>query len=68
MNLVNFAYFANRQLLTNDDGPPNEKESPFIYGFAKAIRDQLGWETFVVIPSSQKSWYGLLSCCSFAVS
>ncbi|KAJ7786336.1 hypothetical protein B0H16DRAFT_1490110 [Mycena metata] len=44
-------------LLTNDDGPPNSKVSPYIFAFYQKMRD-LGWDVKVVIPSSQKSWIG----------
>ncbi|KAL5535574.1 hypothetical protein ACEPAF_3668 [Sanghuangporus sanghuang] len=41
----------------NDDGPPG-KDSPYIYGFAKHLATDLGWDVKVVIPSTQKSWIG----------
>lgn len=44
-----------RVLITNDDGPPGDS-SPFVYPFARALVEQLGWEVRVVVPSSQKSW------------
>ncbi|KAF9459924.1 survival protein sure-like phosphatase/nucleotidase [Collybia nuda] len=47
-----------RVLLTNDDGPPNPLESPYILGLYKVLTQQLGWDVKVVIPSSQKSWIG----------
>ena len=46
---------APRVLITNDDGPPGDS-SPFVYPFARALVEQLGWEVRVVVPSSQKSW------------
>jgi len=46
-----------RVLLTNDDGPPG-RESPYIYEFSHYLRDALGCDVKVVIPSSQKSWIG----------
>ncbi|KAJ4486162.1 survival protein sure-like phosphatase/nucleotidase [Lentinula aciculospora] len=45
-------------LLTNDDGPPDAKESPYIFGLYKHLTDSLGWDVKVVVPSSQKSWIG----------
>ncbi|KAF9076328.1 sure-like protein [Rhodocollybia butyracea] len=45
-------------LLTNDDGPPDSKESPYIFGLYKHLTEHLGWDVRVVIPSSQKSWIG----------
>lgn len=43
-------------LSRNDDGPPSDKESPFILSFVKALDDRLSWPAHVVIPASQKSW------------
>ncbi|KAJ3734879.1 survival protein sure-like phosphatase/nucleotidase [Lentinula guzmanii] len=45
-------------LLTNDDGPPDSKESPYIFGLYKHLTERLGWDVKVVVPSSQKSWIG----------
>ncbi|KAA1074233.1 hypothetical protein PGT21_004833 [Puccinia graminis f. sp. tritici] len=49
-------------LLTNDDGPCSEEESPFIYSFSELlIAEFLGSERSklkVVIPDSQASWIG----------
>ncbi|KAF9453796.1 sure-like protein [Macrolepiota fuliginosa MF-IS2] len=45
-------------LLTNDDGPPNSKESPYVLGLYRYLTEQLGWNVKVVLPSSQKSWIG----------
>ncbi|KZT52837.1 sure-like protein [Calocera cornea HHB12733] len=47
-----------RVLLTNDDGPPNPRESPYIFSFARALEKELGWDVKVVLPASQKSWIG----------
>ncbi|KZO90315.1 sure-like protein [Calocera viscosa TUFC12733] len=47
-----------RVLLTNDDGPPSPRESPYIFSFARALEKELGWEVKVVLPASQKSWIG----------
>ncbi|KAF5390262.1 hypothetical protein D9757_002918 [Collybiopsis confluens] len=47
-----------RILLTNDDGPPDSKESPYIFGLYNHLTENLGWDVKVVIPSSQKSWIG----------
>lgn len=54
--MASVAKRAPRVLITNDDGPPAPNSSPFIYPFAVALRDQLGWDVKVVIPSTQKSW------------
>ncbi|KAG9054148.1 hypothetical protein FS842_006080 [Serendipita sp. 407] len=45
-----------RVLITNDDGPPS-KDSPYVFGLYKALKE-LGWNVIVVLPSSQKSWIG----------
>ncbi|KAF9526441.1 survival protein sure-like phosphatase/nucleotidase [Crepidotus variabilis] len=45
-------------LLTNDDGPPNPKDSPFILGLYRHLTKKLGWDVKVVIPNAQKSWIG----------
>jgi hypothetical protein len=49
-------------LVTNDDGPCSEDESPFIYSFSELlIAEFLGSERSklkVVIPDSQASWIG----------
>ncbi|KDR85012.1 hypothetical protein GALMADRAFT_233573 [Galerina marginata CBS 339.88] len=47
-----------RVLLTNDDGPPDPKESPYILGLYRHLTQHLGWDVKVVLPSSQKSWIG----------
>ncbi|KAH6917360.1 cytoplasm protein [Coprinopsis sp. MPI-PUGE-AT-0042] len=44
-------------LLTNDDGPPNVKESPYVLGLYLTLK-ALDWNVKVVLPSSQKSWIG----------
>ncbi|KAJ7293600.1 sure-like protein [Mycena rebaudengoi] len=46
-------------LLTNDDGPPSPA-SPYIFRFY-ALLSSLGWDVKVIIPSTQKSWIGLLA-------
>ncbi|GAA6032834.1 hypothetical protein JCM8097_000819 [Rhodosporidiobolus ruineniae] len=49
-----------RILLVNDDGTPtpDNGHSPFVYGFARALVDQLGADLRVVLPTTQKSWLG----------
>ncbi|KAJ3508935.1 hypothetical protein NLJ89_g5483 [Agrocybe chaxingu] len=47
-----------RVLLTNDDGPPDNKESPYVLGLYKHLTCHLGWDVKVVLPSAQKSWIG----------
>ncbi|KAG5635098.1 hypothetical protein H0H81_012454 [Sphagnurus paluster] len=49
---------APRVLLTNDDGPPDHKESPYVLGLYRHLTEDLGWDVKVVLPSSQKSWIG----------
>ncbi|KAK0506101.1 survival protein sure-like phosphatase/nucleotidase [Armillaria luteobubalina] len=45
-------------LLTNDDGPPNLRDSPYVFGLYQHLTQILGWNVKVVLPSSQKSWIG----------
>ncbi|KAF8626537.1 hypothetical protein AX15_004840 [Amanita polypyramis BW_CC] len=45
-------------LLTNDDGPPNPHESPYVLGLYQHLTKDLGWNVRVVLPSTQKSWIG----------
>ncbi|KAF9270241.1 sure-like protein [Marasmius fiardii PR-910] len=45
-------------LLTNDDGPPDPSESPYVFGLYRYLSRNLGWNVKVVLPSSQKSWIG----------
>ncbi|KAF8898716.1 survival protein sure-like phosphatase/nucleotidase [Infundibulicybe gibba] len=45
-------------LLTNDDGPPDSAESPYVLGLYRYLTSVLGWNVKVVLPSSQKSWIG----------
>ncbi|PPR06888.1 hypothetical protein CVT24_011578 [Panaeolus cyanescens] len=33
-----------RVLLTNDDGPPDPKESPYVLGLYRHLTEQLGWD------------------------
>ncbi|PPQ88622.1 hypothetical protein CVT25_010197 [Psilocybe cyanescens] len=47
-----------RVLLTNDDGPPDLNESPYILGLYRHLTEHLGWDVKVVLPSAQKSWIG----------
>ncbi|ORX53952.1 sure-like protein [Hesseltinella vesiculosa] len=42
-------------LISNDDGPPNEQESPFVLPFIDHL-EQLGWDVKACLPDSQKSW------------
>ncbi|TFK77077.1 sure-like protein [Pluteus cervinus] len=50
--------FLPRVLLTNDDGPPDRKDSPYVFGLYLHLSQTLGWDVKVVLPSSQKSWIG----------
>ncbi|TFK30464.1 cytoplasm protein [Coprinopsis marcescibilis] len=45
-------------LLTNDDGPPDPRESPYVLGLYRQLTEVLGWNVKVVLPSAQKSWIG----------
>ncbi|KAL1933645.1 hypothetical protein VTP01DRAFT_7735 [Rhizomucor pusillus] len=42
-------------LISNDDGPPSQEESPFILPFLEHL-EGLGWDVKVCLPNSQKSW------------
>ncbi|KAI9300325.1 survival protein sure-like phosphatase/nucleotidase [Cunninghamella echinulata] len=42
-------------LICNDDGPPNQEESPFVLPFIEHL-EKLGWDVKVCLPDSQKSW------------
>ncbi|KAG2174101.1 hypothetical protein INT43_004121 [Umbelopsis isabellina] len=42
-------------LITNDDGPPSQDESPFVFTFIEYLLS-LGWEVSVCLPDTQKSW------------
>ncbi|CAO3631826.1 unnamed protein product [Cunninghamella blakesleeana] len=42
-------------LICNDDGPPNQEESPFILPFVEHL-EKSGWDVKVCLPDSQKSW------------
>lgn len=45
-------------LLTNDDGPPNCKVSPYIQVFYQAIKKYTDWKVSVAVPHTQRSWIG----------
>jgi len=47
---------AVRVLLTNDDGPPDIHESPYVLGLYQHLTRNLGWDVKVVLPNAQKSW------------
>ncbi|PGH17934.1 5'/3'-nucleotidase SurE [Helicocarpus griseus UAMH5409] len=44
-------------LVVNDDGPPSQKCSPYLYPFVKTLQDA-GHLVSVVIPDSSRSWIG----------
>ncbi|OJD11396.1 5'/3'-nucleotidase SurE [Emergomyces pasteurianus Ep9510] len=44
-------------LVVNDDGPPSQKCSPYLFPFVKAL-GKAGHLVSVVIPSSSRSWIG----------
>lgn len=48
--------------MTNDDGPPDQLISPFVFDFVQHLKNQLGWDVRVCLPSSQRSWSVLHSC------
>ncbi|ANB15871.1 Pby1p [Sugiyamaella lignohabitans] len=45
-------------LLTNDDGPPSQEESPYVQYLVEAIQKYTNWDLSIAVPSSQKSWIG----------
>lgn len=45
-------------LLTNDDGPPNAKVSPYVEQFVESIRALTDWDLSIVVPHVQRSWIG----------
>ncbi|EKM83862.1 hypothetical protein AGABI1DRAFT_110465 [Agaricus bisporus var. burnettii JB137-S8] len=45
-------------LLTNDDGPPDPLQSPYVLGLYRHLTEQLGWNVKVVLPCNRKSWIG----------
>ncbi|XWW98804.1 hypothetical protein V2A60_006807 [Cordyceps javanica] len=44
-------------LVTNDDGPPSTKASPYIHAFVKHLK-AAGHEVSVCLPNTQRSWIG----------
>ncbi|KAI9930700.1 hypothetical protein ASPWEDRAFT_39587 [Aspergillus wentii DTO 134E9] len=44
-------------LVTNDDGPPCPKSSPFVHSLVKAFQSA-GHTVSVILPSEQRSWIG----------
>eukprot|EP00160_Parvularia_atlantis_P019447 Unigene7632_Nuclearia_a/m.23457 Unigene7632_Nuclearia_a/g.23457 ORF Unigene7632_Nuclearia_a/g.23457 Unigene7632_Nuclearia_a/m.23457 type:complete len:313 (-) Unigene7632_Nuclearia_a:50-988(-) len=47
-----------RVLITNDDGPPNADDSPFIAAFVRVLDTELQWPRAVCLPARQQSWIG----------
>lgn len=47
-----------RVLVTNDDGPPDEKYSPYILNFVTHLKKLTDWDISVAVPSQQRSWIG----------
>ncbi|OAQ96946.1 hypothetical protein LLEC1_04675 [Akanthomyces lecanii] len=44
-------------LVTNDDGPPSSKASPYIHAFVKHLKEA-GHDVSVCLPNTQRSWIG----------
>ncbi|KAJ3084105.1 hypothetical protein HK102_000763 [Quaeritorhiza haematococci] len=44
-------------LVTNDDGPPGDL-APFLLPFLRTLKERLGWNYRVCIPTGQRSWIG----------
>lgn len=45
-------------LLTNDDGPPDNRACPYIKYFVDEIRRSTDWKLLIVVPDQQRSWIG----------
>lgn len=45
-------------LLTNDDGPLDDKACPYIKYFVDEITSTTDWELSIVVPNQQRSWIG----------
>lgn len=45
-------------LLTNDDGPPSDEASPYIYYLYEALKRDTNWDISVALPNTQRSWIG----------
>ncbi|KAK7681106.1 hypothetical protein QCA50_015721 [Cerrena zonata] len=45
-------------LLTNDDGPLNDKASPYIKYLVDEINSSTDWKLSIVVPNQQRSWIG----------
>lgn len=45
-------------LLTNDDGPLDDKACPYIKYFVDEITSTTDWDLSIVVPNQQRSWIG----------
>lgn len=45
-------------LLTNDDGPPDDRACPYIKYFVDEVRRSTNWKMLIVVPDQQRSWIG----------
>lgn len=45
-------------LLTNDDGPPDDRACPYIKYFVDEVRRTTPWKLLIVVPDQQRSWIG----------
>lgn len=45
-------------LLTNDDGPPDDKSCPYMKYFVDEILRSTDWSILIVVPNQQRSWIG----------
>lgn len=58
-NRETFCVTQMHLLITNDDGPPELKASPYVYGLVQAIRRvHPDWDVSVALPHTQRSWIG----------
>ncbi|KAM9916104.1 hypothetical protein OXX59_010226, partial [Metschnikowia pulcherrima] len=45
-------------LLTNDDGPLDDKSCPYMKYFVDEISRSTDWKVSIVVPNQQRSWIG----------
>lgn len=45
-------------LITNDDGPPDDKSCPYIKYFVDEVLRSTDWKVLIVVPDRQRSWIG----------
>ena len=45
-------------LLTNDDGPPDAWNCPYMKYFVDEVKRSTNWKVLIVVPDQQRSWIG----------